>query len=94
MITAKRNTWLRREYDQARFLCPVLVPMAQWIARWTSNPEAAGSNPAGDECYYVEIYYKCMNVCVLCIMVECMLLMYLLVPCAISIIWFSLLVLY
>lgn len=23
--------------------------MAQWIARWTSNPEAAGSNPAGDE---------------------------------------------
>ena len=25
------------------------VPVAQWIARWTSNPEVAGSNPAGDE---------------------------------------------
>ena len=24
------------------------VPVAQWIARWTSNPEVAGSNPAGD----------------------------------------------
>ena len=25
------------------------VSVAQWIARWTSNPEGAGSNPAGDE---------------------------------------------
>ena len=25
-----------------------LVPVAQWIARWTSNPKVAGSNPAGD----------------------------------------------
>ena len=25
------------------------VSVAQWIARWTSNPEVAGSNPAGDE---------------------------------------------
>ena len=24
------------------------VPVAQWIARWTSNPKVAGSNPAGD----------------------------------------------
>ena len=24
------------------------VPVAQWIARWTSNPEAVGSNPTGD----------------------------------------------
>ena len=24
------------------------VLVAQWIARWTSNPEAAGSNPAED----------------------------------------------
>ena len=26
-----------------------VVPVAQWIARWTSNPEAAGSSPAGDD---------------------------------------------
>ena len=25
------------------------VPIAQRIARWTSNPEVAGSNPAGDD---------------------------------------------
>ena len=25
------------------------VPVAQWIARWTSNPKVAGSNPAGDK---------------------------------------------
>ena len=25
------------------------VSVAQWRARWTSNPEVAGSNPAGDE---------------------------------------------
>ena len=24
------------------------VPVAQWIARWTSNPEVVGSNPTGD----------------------------------------------
>ena len=28
------------------------VPVAQWIARWTSNPEVAGSNPAGDEIFF------------------------------------------
>ena len=27
------------------------VPVAQWIARWTSNPEVAGSNPAGDDAF-------------------------------------------
>ena len=25
-----------------------MVPIAQWIARWTSNPEVVGSNPTGD----------------------------------------------
>lgn len=25
------------------------VPVAQWIARWTSNPEVVGSNPTGDD---------------------------------------------
>ena len=29
--------------------CVQLVPVAQWIARWTSNPKVAGSNPAGDK---------------------------------------------
>ena len=24
------------------------VPIAQWIARWTSNPEVPGSSPGGD----------------------------------------------
>ena len=24
------------------------VPVAQWIARWTSNPKVPGSNPGGD----------------------------------------------
>ena len=28
-----------------------LVPVAQWIARWTSNPKVAGSNPAGDKLF-------------------------------------------
>ena len=26
-----------------------MVPVAQWIARWTSNPEVVGSNPTGDD---------------------------------------------
>ena len=25
------------------------VPVAQWIARWTSNPKAVGSNPTRDD---------------------------------------------
>ena len=25
----------------------VVAPLAQWIARWTSNPKVAGSSPAG-----------------------------------------------
>ena len=26
----------------------ITVPVAQWIARWTSNPKVVGSNPTGD----------------------------------------------
>ena len=26
---------------------PLIAPLAQWIARWTSNPKVAGSSPAG-----------------------------------------------
>ena len=29
----------------------IIVPIAQWIARWTSNPEVVGSNPTGDEIF-------------------------------------------
>ncbi len=25
------------------------IPVAQWIARWTSNSKAVGSSPTGDE---------------------------------------------
>ena len=36
------------------------VPIAQWIARWTSNPEAAGSNPAEDAHFFLnQMYTKC-----------------------------------
>ena len=30
------------------------VLVAQWIARWTSNPEAAGSNPAEDDLFILQ----------------------------------------
>ena len=36
----------------------VYVPVAQWIARWTSNPEVVGSNPTGDVFYYFIVYYS------------------------------------
>ena len=26
----------------------ITVPVAQWIARWTSNPKVPGSNPGRD----------------------------------------------
>ena len=29
-----------------------MVPVAQWIARWTSNPEVVGSNPTGDDQFF------------------------------------------
>ncbi|ESP05136.1 hypothetical protein LOTGIDRAFT_151937 [Lottia gigantea] len=35
------------EFSQLQ--CLLAVSVAQRIARWTSNPEVAGSNPAGDE---------------------------------------------
>ena len=37
------------------FFC---VPVAQWIARWTSNPKAVGSYPTRDDLLF-------QNVCVL-----------------------------
>ena len=49
-------------------LVPVqlMVPIAQWIARWTSNPEVVGSNPTGDEvlsviCHSTFLIAKCTN---------------------------------
>ena len=33
------------------------VPVAQWIARWTSNPEVAGSNPAGDADFFFFFFF-------------------------------------
>ena len=38
-------------YQNNVFECHVLV--AQGIARWTSNPEVAGSNPAEDAQYFL-----------------------------------------
>ena len=32
------------------------VPIAQWIARWTSNPKAVGSNPTRD----VLVFQNCL----------------------------------
>ena len=32
------------------------VPVAQWIARWTSNPKAVGSNPTRDDL----LFQNCM----------------------------------
>ena len=36
------------------------VRVAQWIARWTSNPEAASSNPAEDD--FVKTHKNFRNV--------------------------------
>ena len=30
----------------------ITVPVAQWIARWTSNPKVPGSNPGRDANFY------------------------------------------
>ena len=34
-----------------------MAPVAQWIERWTSNPKAAGSSPAGGF-YFIFIKIK------------------------------------
>ena len=43
--------------------------MAQWIARWTSNPEAAGSNPVEDDLLLKERPFngemKSIDICIL-----------------------------
>ena len=31
----------------------VKVPVAQWIARWTSNPKVPGSNPGWDDSFSI-----------------------------------------
>ena len=36
------------------------VPVAQWIARRTSNPEAVGSSPTGDVYAFKSTYYMMM----------------------------------
>ena len=33
-----------------------MVPIAQWIARWTSNPEVVGSNPTGDDVFASDVH--------------------------------------
>ena len=34
-----------------------IAPVAQWIARWTSNPKVAGSSPAGGEQIVTLVFY-------------------------------------
>ena len=34
-----------------------VVSVAQWIARWTSNPEVPGSSPGGDAFFYLKISF-------------------------------------
>ena len=36
----------------AKYLTSHVVSVAQWIARWTSNPKVPGSNPGSDENFY------------------------------------------
>ena len=47
LINSTAFLLLRVEFPQ--LMCLSAVSVAQRIARWTSNPEVAGSNPAGDE---------------------------------------------
>ena len=42
-----KSLWWNKRSAKQRSL--IRVPVAQWIVRWTSNPEVAGSNPAEDE---------------------------------------------
>ena len=42
------------------------VRVAQWIARWTSNPEVVGSNPTVDDFFssiYVSTILTFLNIC-------------------------------
>ena len=47
--------WLRNKYINNVSYSHVLV--AQGIARWTSNPEVAGSNPAEDAQYFYHSFF-------------------------------------
>ena len=37
------------------------VPVAQWIARWTSNPKVPGSNPGGDASIFLHTLQTAVN---------------------------------
>ena len=37
---------------------PSVVPVAQGIARWTSNPEAVGSNPTRDDRLFFHLFFS------------------------------------
>ena len=41
---------------QPLFFIASQVPVAQWIARRTSNPEVVGSNPTGDAIFSISPY--------------------------------------
>ena len=34
----------------------ITVPVAQWIARWTSNPKVPGSNPGRDAYTFLSLF--------------------------------------
>ena len=40
-------SWVRAPREVQPFAGVAAAPLAQWIARWTSNPKVAGSSPAG-----------------------------------------------
>ena len=39
-----------------------VVPLAQWIARWTSNPKVLGSTPRWDENILLKLVDGLVNV--------------------------------
>ena len=54
-ISCPRNVeaWYKLESVQGSQREPVReVPLAQWIARWTSNPKVLGSTPRWDDTFY------------------------------------------
>jgi hypothetical protein len=42
------------------------VPVAQWIARWTSNPKVPGSNPGRNEINFLH-----QRIFIICILEHC-----------------------
>ena len=37
-------------------ICYAGARVAQWIARWTSNPKVAGSSPASSRVFFVTVW--------------------------------------